>query len=113
MTSELEITFDLYYVFVWWGVLFHHLQYFYLEFELLVELITYFQNFKGIFSVVFVVHNLQYLSKSSWTQNPQNLKPIANVIPNQSLIVVLPILKSLLVLHKKTTTLRRWALWPI
>lgn len=67
MSSKLEISLYFYYVFISRRVLFDYLQDFHLQLELVIELFTLFEDFQGIFFVVFMVMNLQNLNGNLYT----------------------------------------------
>lgn len=62
---------------------------------------------------MFVIHNLQDFAKSPWAQYLKHLKPISDMISDQSFIIIFFISKAILMLTDYIFTLRRWALWPI
>ena len=61
MSSELEITLDLYDVLVARRVLLDYLQQLYFQFELLVEFLANFEHLHGVLSFMFVIEHFQHL----------------------------------------------------
>ena len=105
MATELEIAFYLHNVLQGFAILFNQFKYLDLEFKLFVEILTLLEYLKRIsfpfIEWLFIISDLKYFTKSSRTKYLKNLKPICNMIPNNSFIIILIIPKILFKLSQK------------
>lgn len=102
MVAKLKIAFDFYNIFGCLMVLFDYFKNLNLEFELIIQILTFFQYFQRIFFLFAIawlmINNFKYFTKSPWSKYFNNFKPICNMITNDGFVVIFLISKILIFL---------------